>query len=410
MSAKGWKTERLQNLCSLITDGKHGDCRNQDNSGYYFLSAKDVSNGKLSYENARQITKEDFQATNKRTRLEPFDTLLTNSGTIGRMALATDHKLTARTTFQKSVALLKPIREKVLPIFLYYCLTARKSDIVNTASGTTQQNLLLGDLRSFEISIPESMETQRRIADILSALDEKIELNRQTNATLEAIAQAIFKEWFVNFNFPGATGEMIESELGMIPKGWRVGTVADILVLANETMSPGVTPDKLFSHYSIPAFDSGHVPSQELGSTILSNKYKVKSNSILVSKLNPRIPRIWTLKEVNQETSVCSTEFQVLLPQKTHYYSFAANFFSQPSVIDTMKSRSSGTSGSHQRINPQDILDINIVVPTDSLLALYDKIAGNYFHCIINGLEESIILAKIRDSLLPKLMNGEIVI
>ena len=250
--------------------------------------------------------------------------------------------------------------------------------------------------------------TQRRIAEILSALDDKIELNRQTNATLEAIAQAIFKEWFVNFNFPGATGELVESELGMIPKGWKVGSVADILVLANETISPGVNPDKLFNHYSIPAFDSGRIPSQEMGSTILSNKYKVKSNSILVSKLNPRIPRIWTLKEVDQEISVCSTEFQVLLPQKAHYYSFAANLFSKPSMIDTMKSRASGTSSSHQRINPQDILDINIVVPTDDLLALYDKTVENYFRCIINGLEESMNLSKIRDSLLPKLMNEKI--
>ena len=127
-----------------------------------------------------------------------------------------------------------------------------------------------------------------------------------------------------------------------------------------------------------------------------------------MSKLNPRIPRIWTVREVNQETSVCSTEFQVLLPQKAHYYSFAAFLFSQPSVLDTMKTRASGTSGSHQRINPHDILDINIVVPTDDLLLLYDKIVGNYFHCIISRLEESICLIHIRDALLPKLMSGEI--
>ena len=293
--------------------------------------------------------------------------------------------------------------------FLFYFLANQSFiDACNSgSSGTRMPRADWDHLSETEWKLPP-LPTQRRIAEILSALDDKIELNRQTNATLEAIAQAIFKEWFVNFNFPGVTGEMVESELGMIPKGWRVGTVRDILVLANETMSPGVNPDKLFNHYSIPAFDSGHVPSQELGSTILSNKYKVKSNSILVSKLNPRIPRIWTLKEVDQETSVCSTEFQVLLPQKTHYYSFAANLFSQPSVIDTMKSRASGTSGSHQRINPQDILDINIVVPTDDLLALYDKIVGNYFHRIIIGLEESIKLAKIRDSLLPKLMSGVI--
>jgi len=302
--------------------------------------------------------------------------------------------------------------KSINPEFLYYYLS--QDSITNYLNGIAETSTttfpafrpeVLSDL---EILIPEDGKIQRRIADILSALDDKIELNRQTNATLEAIAQAIFKEWFVDFNFPGATGELVESELGMIPKGWRIGSVAEILILANETVSPGSNPDKLFYHYSIPAFDSGRVPSQELGSAILSNKYKVKSNSILVSKLNPRIPRVWPLKEVNQESSVCSTEFQVLLPQKAHYYSFAANLFSQTSMIDTMKSRASGTSSSHQRIIPQDILDINIIIPNDDLLALFDEIVGNYYHCIINGLEESVILAKIRDSLLPKLMNGEI--
>lgn len=316
----------------------------------------------------------------------------------------------ANTIASTGFAVITP--KNVNPEFLYYYLS--QDSITNYLNGIAETSTTTFPafrpevLSELEILIPEDENIQRRIAEILSALDDKIELNRQTNATLEAIAQAIFKEWFVDFNFPSATGEMVESELGMIPKGWRVGSVGDILVLANETTSPGVDPDKLFNHYSIPAFDSGRVPSQELGSTILSNKYKVKCNSILVSKLNPRIPRIWALKEVDQESSVCSTEFQVLLPQKAHYYSFAANLFSQQSMIDTMKSRASGTSSSHQRINPLDILDINIVVPTNDLIALYDKIVGNYFHCIINRLEESINLAKIRDSLLPKLMNGEI--
>jgi type I restriction enzyme, S subunit len=233
MSSKEWKTYKLQTLCSLITDGKHGDCQNQDNSGYYFLSAKDVSDGKLFYENARQITKEDFDDTNRRTQLEPLDVLITNSGTIGRMAISTNNELTNRTTFQKSVALLKPIKQKIFPYFLYYCLLSRKKDLVNTASGTTQQNLLLGDLRAFEIEMSESIEDQRRIATILSALDDKIELNHQTNATLESIAQAIFKQWFVDFNFPGATGERVESELGMIPKGWRILPLDEIANFLN---------------------------------------------------------------------------------------------------------------------------------------------------------------------------------
>lgn len=350
-----------------------------------------------------EITPNDY----KKYKLEIGDIVIARTGaTTGTAEIIKEDKQAVFASYLIRFRIDKTIAD---PFFIGHILKSYswKEYIKSSIGGSAQPGINANVLSQYDLLLPP-LPIQHHIAEILSALDDKIELNRQTNATLEAIAQAIFKEWFINFNFPGATGEMVESEMGMIPEGWRVGSVGDILVLANETTSPGVDPDKLFNHYSIPAFDSGRVPSQELGSTILSNKYKVKCNSILVSKLNPRIPRIWALKEVDQESSVCSTEFQVLLPQKAHYYSFAANLFSQQSMIDTMKSRASGTSSSHQRINPLDILDINIVVPANDLIALYDKIVGNYFHCIINGLEESINLAKIRDSLLPKLMNGEI--
>ncbi len=119
-----WKTERLENICVQITDGKHGDCEDEPNSGFYFLSCKDVNGGQLNYESARQITEADFLDTHRRTRLAPADILITNSGTIGRMALAPDNELTQRTTFQKSVAILKPVLERVEPTFLYFALQA----------------------------------------------------------------------------------------------------------------------------------------------------------------------------------------------------------------------------------------------------------------------------------------------
>lgn len=239
--------------------------------------------GDYSIEYARQITKADFEDTHKRTRLEAFDILLTNSGTIGRMAIAEDHELTCRTTFQKSVAILKPIKQKVFPHFLYYCLVSRKADLVNTASGTTQQNLLLGDLRAFEVEIPDDIETQRRIADILSALDDKVELNRQTNATLEAIAQAIFKEWFVDFNFPGATGEMQDSELGPIPRGWKVGSFSDKVEIIG-----GGTPKTSVKGYwngDIPWFSVVDAP-QESNVFVIDTEKKITQAGIDNSSTN----------------------------------------------------------------------------------------------------------------------------
>ena len=117
-----WEVKKLVDITVNITDGKHGDCQNEQNSKYYFISCKDIENGQINYKNARQITKADFDDTHKRTKLEVGDILLTNSGTIGRLAIAKDSNFAYRTTFQKSVAILKPNKAVILSEFLYYAL------------------------------------------------------------------------------------------------------------------------------------------------------------------------------------------------------------------------------------------------------------------------------------------------
>jgi type I restriction enzyme S subunit len=151
---EGWRVCRLREVCSLITDGKHGDCQNETNSGYFFISVKDVKDGKVCYDNARQITKSDFEETHRRTNLTVGDILITNSGTIGRMAIIRDIPETRRTTFQKSVAILKPRNGMITSKFLYCLLQENHTVIVELAGGTTQQNLLLGDLKEFEFKYP----------------------------------------------------------------------------------------------------------------------------------------------------------------------------------------------------------------------------------------------------------------
>lgn len=125
--------------------------------------------------------------------------------------------------------------------FAYYQLLTQ--DINSMDSGSAIPSTSREDFYNLQINLPP-LRTQRRIASILSSLDDKIELNRQTNATLEAVAQAIFKEWFVDFRFPGATGEMQESELGLIPKGWRIDSILSIAQLLS-----GGTPSTKKTEY-----------------------------------------------------------------------------------------------------------------------------------------------------------------
>lgn len=170
---EGWVEATLGDVCQQITDGKHGDCDDDVDSGFYFLSAKDVNNGTLNYEKARQITRKDFEETHRRTNLEPDDILITNSGTIGRMAIAPVDNKTTRTTFQKSVAILKPIKTAINSRFVYYCLSSGLTNFENLSAGTAQKNLLLRDLRTYRFALPISLERQRVVADKLDAFNSE---------------------------------------------------------------------------------------------------------------------------------------------------------------------------------------------------------------------------------------------
>ncbi len=168
---KGWEEKTLGEVCSLITDGKHGNCENEVNSGYYFLSAKDVRNNTLLFNNGRQITKKDFHETHQRTDLKPGDICLINTGaTIGRIAFAPNDLRTFKTTFQKSVAVIKTIKHSIDNHYCRYLLVSDLKKLVKVSSGTAVPNLLLGDLRKHKINLPKSLKEQKTIVEKLDAL------------------------------------------------------------------------------------------------------------------------------------------------------------------------------------------------------------------------------------------------
>jgi type I restriction enzyme, S subunit len=196
----GWVEKTLEEVCHQITDGKHGDCRDEADSGFYFLSAKDIKGGTLNYDGARQITKTDFEETHRRTNLEPGDILITNAGTIGRMAIAPLDGRTRRTTFQKSVAVLKPVTTEMDSKFAFYCLSSGLTRFVNLSAGAAQKNLLLRDLRSYRFPLPQSLDQQAEVArklDDLSAETQRLESVYQKKlAALEAFKKSLLHQAF----------------------------------------------------------------------------------------------------------------------------------------------------------------------------------------------------------------------
>jgi len=190
-----WDIRQLNEITFNITDGKHGDCNNESNSGYYFVSVKDIRNGQINYQGARQITRSDFEETHKRTKLEAGDLLLTNSGTIGRMAVVQESKYTEKTTFQKSVAVIKPDVTQVNVYYLMYSLTLVLMSLITESSGSAQKNLLLKDLRTYKILLP-SLKEQTQICEVLGGIDSKLIKERLDMKYLISLKNGLMQDIF----------------------------------------------------------------------------------------------------------------------------------------------------------------------------------------------------------------------
>jgi type I restriction enzyme S subunit len=354
------------------------------------------------------------------------DLVFTQRGTLGQVALV-PAKGSDRYLISQSQMKLTVDEAKADTLFLYYVFTSAEQQeyIRQNAIQTGVPHTNLGILRNTPLVLPPLAE-QKAIASVLGALDDKIELNRRMNATLEAMARALFQSWFVDFDpvrakldgrppegmdaetaalFPAS---FQDSELGHIPKGWTVGRVADVSDFSRSSINPGEFPDETFDHYSLPAFDEGRTPKAELGSAIMSTKLVVTRNSVLLSKLNPHIPRIWLPDLHNTRRSVCSTEFIVASTRPGYSREFLFSLFTSAAFASIYGTLVTGTTGSHQRIRPESVLEMKTVIPPPKLVEAFTTIAKPMFDQINRNIDQSRTLATLRDTLLPKLLSGEL--
>ena len=397
-----WATKKLEDVCSQITDGKHGDCQDEPDSGFYFLSCKDVANGKLNYAGARQITEADFHDTHRRTKLEPSDILITNSGTIGRMALAPDNDLTRRTTFQKSVAILKPIASRIAPSFLYYGIQADIRRLIEFGSGTAQKNLLLRDLRSFEVKVPP-FPIQRRIAGILSAYDELIENSQRRIKILESMARALYREWFVHFRFPGHESvPRAPSPLGEIPQGWEVKKLGDLCELRKDPYRESDNP-------GLPLLDMARMPSRTLAPSETGTPSELTTSRILFQKGDTLFGaiRCYLHKVVAAHyPGVTNTSVLVLRPRSPAFRALVSIVASDIETIRWAETQSTGTK--MPVINWGVFQGMPAPIPTKALAQKFEDIAGPMLDEIGILATQIQNLRRTRDLLLPRLLSGQI--
>jgi type I restriction enzyme S subunit len=295
------------------------------------------------------------------------------------------------------------------PFYIGYLLKSLKwkEYVSSIIGGSAQPGANAKQFADFDFILPDKSK-QGKIVDLLSAIDEKIENNLATNQTLEEIARTLFKEWFVNFNYPNTDGNLKNSEFGEIPENWEVGKFGDLADQIKSSVNPSQFPDKEFNHYSLPAFDTNELPNVDLGSSILSNKTGVRKYSVLFSKLNPRIPRIWSIGDIDESNSICSTEFIGFTPKQDFFYSYINYFLKQPELVTKLTGIAMGTSNSHQRIKPADLLELEVIIPDEEVVKQFEKIIRPLLETRFHKIQENESLKITRDSLLPKLMSGEI--
>ncbi len=297
------------------------------------------------------------------------------------------------------------VKDEFDPDFIYYLMkiVGRELNFISKTS-TAVPIINKSTFSNTEVFVP-SLENQIRIGRILSSLDEKIENNRRINDNLEQQAQVLYKSWFVDFE-PFKDGEFVESEMGEIPVGWTVVKFSDLTEIPKKTINPQKFPDTIFKHYSLPACDNGLIPEYQVGKDIMSNKIILQNNTTLFSKLNPRIKRIWFTCEV-QPNSICSTEFIPYRATNKNESGYIFSIINSEAFYASVMGCVNGATGSHQRFHAED---------TEDFLCAYNKDVVKKFSQHINAVlkqmhdlrQENVKLALMRDTLLPKLMSGEL--
>jgi type I restriction enzyme, S subunit len=409
LSSNGWKKMKLGELVESVSI-RHPFNKEK----VIFLNTSDVLEGKVLHNHYSFV--KDLPGQAKKS-IKKNDILFSEIRPKNKRFAFIDFESDDYVVSTKFMVLRK-ISENIDIKYLFYYLTSERvldyfQLLAETRSGTFPQ-ITFNEIKETEVPVP-SIEEQKYIVRLLDAITQKIELNNEMNKTLEEMAQAIFKRWFVDFEFPNENGEpykssggkFVESEFGMMPEGWKEGTLDNLVVINTASVDPKENPETLYEHYSIPAFDEQKYPKFEYGREIKSNKYLVRPNSFLVSKLNPTTKRVWDPLCIT-ENAISSTEFINYLPKDISYQSYLYCVLNSERFSEHLIKHATGSTGSRQRVKPADTLTFNVILPDTETLKKFDNLIRPIREKLKINQINSAVLKDVRDTLLPKLMSGEI--
>lgn len=404
-----WKEYRLGDICTKIGSGAtpKGGKEAYQGGDISLIRSQNVLDFSFSWDGLAYINDEQASKLNG-VIIEKNDVLLNITGdSVARACMVPDSVLPARVN--QHVSIIRGNKTKVLNDFIFYYIQYKKPYLLSLSQGGATRNALTkGMIEELVIPLP-SLSKQKEIISILKSLDDKIEVNRRINENLEQQAQALFKSWFVDFE-PFKNGEFVESELGMIPKGWRVQEAQDVFDI-NIGKTP---PRKEQEWFTKDCEDNVWVSIADMGSCGMfisdSSEYltdeaikrfniqMVEKDSVLLSfKLT-----VGRVAIANRRLTTNEAIARFTLPQK-YYREFLYLYLKQYKYANLGSTSSIATA-----VNSKTIKGMKLLIPPTNILSDFSEKIAPLFDKVEALLGESHRLAELRDTLLPKLMSGEI--
>lgn len=404
MKCEGWKAIKLGEIAKItkLSGFEFTDRFNYlDDGEIIAIRALNVKNGTLDLSEIKRISKSVSDSL-KRSKLYKNEIVLTYTGAkFGEVAII---KCNDKFHLAPNVAKATPIERLCVPYYLYCFMRSQNfhNQLVNYSVGSSQPTIPMNIIRQLSVMLPPLPE-QKAIADTLSCLDDKIELNNRINRTLEEIAQAIFKSWFVDFE-PFQGGEFVDSELGSIPKGWRVGTLTEIADYLNGLAMQKYPPEseaEALPVLKIKELRQGRTDAEsDLCSPDIEKKYVIHDGDVVFSWSGSLLVNLWCggTCGLNQHLfKVTSSKYQ-----KWFYYMWTLYHLREFQAVAKDKATTMG------HIKRENLTKSKVLIPSSQVLEDMNSTMSPIIEKIIANRLQSRKLEEIRDSLLPKLMSGEI--
>ena len=393
---------QLLDICELIVDCEHKTAPTQER-GYPSIRTPNIGRGRFILEGVNRVSEETYQLWSRRAVPQPGDLIMAREAPVGNVAMIPPG---LQPCLGQRTLLIRPDHSKVDPSFLNYLLNGPhiQGSIHAKTNGATVAHLNMKDVRTMELPALPLLVTQRRIAGILSAYDELIENSQRRIKILEAMARALYREWFVHFRFPGHESvPRVPSTLGDIPKGWEAKKLGDIA----EEMRRNVPKGELKKPK--PYVGLEHIPRRslaldawEIATELGSNKLEFKKGEVLFGKIRPYFHKV----SVAPFDGLCSADTIVIRPRRPEYYAVLVACVSSDAFVAEASATANGAK--MPRANWDVLEKFPVVIPNVGVSEQFSALVADILaqqQVLVFRIQN---LRRTRDLLLPRLLSGQI--